>query len=1069
MIKDIVEINFPEYATLSTATASLVDMGDKTITTQVKIDGAIAPDFSYDWEIEFQGERYIQPLREPQASKGNDSMSSVIDLTFYHKGIYDLKRYFFVSVPNVESGIVMADDYIVPLQLNLKEFVEYLNKVFDVYQDKYQGAYRAYLNPEIEVEDTDKKTIDINYTKIWDVINKIYEWFGVRWRIEEHDQGGGVRTYRIHIGYTSVEVSHTFEYGFEGGLLKFERQVQASEIANVVFGRGSSENIPYRYFKSKDDSNPSFPADPDWIPELENVYFANLRGKTFRDYVKGWKAKHYGGEAMSTPTEEYERGYNDEKFNPIEYVKDDESIDKYGEIQKGLEHNEEIKPSIQGVSIDGIGRVDQVVDVEEILVDESTSNTEVMSEIVPIDEDIALSYDDVPSNDDATLSVASKDISISTNKDAHILKDISVVATQYVRVTRYTQEYFDGEWVDFTPRKTVDETNALELGKVKVSAIDSATGVAVADISNIAKGTTMYIAAEVSASGIITNKVEEYSLSPNGPRYRNIQEVDTPYQIVVSVNTEIDYTTVHGQILGNYEDGTTRKSQSVTIPAHGTSQVILTTEQFTITEKDAPATSVYMPYRVTASLAGAQYDPRPNVVAVNAETKEIVSPINLPAGTYYLQNSIQITNLANDPQTFKVELLPTYIYYSYDSASWKPTFDIWVKNIWDTKKIHVQTVDGMIRKETDEEYATRVWDAILGNHLGNDAKVVFSSGWLSGHSDWEFPIAYRPVYDTSKTIDGMHSEWRITLYKSDAEMEATSKWIPSIATHANAGDHFFFTGIEFPHKYVLWAEEKLDEYKRDELDKVSDVDSTIVVQLDKVRVNQLQPSETRPLLNSLRVGNNIKVADSRFIKSSHEVLHLQSVTYTWDDNTIMTPNVDIVLSNSVQSTSNPFVKSDKKIKSISKRLDDKSADIDNLRIKTKSLRRQSSATTSSLKAQISSSNDEINTIKAAIGAGKDWLITTDKIKDRAITSEKIAPNAVLQQNLSCEVQSILRNARGVVGDDEYILTTDTDPLDVTKIKVYANVAEIDGKNNGLVDVGDLRDYLGTKLSIKILK
>ena len=246
-----------------------------------------------------------------------------------------------------------------------------------------------------------------------------------------------------------------------------------------------------------------------------------------------------------------------------------------------------------------------------------------------------------------------------------------------------------------------------------------------------------------------------------------------------------------------------------------------------------------------------------------------------------------------------------------------------------------------------------------------------------------------------------------------------------------------------------------------------DVDSTIVVQLDKVRVNQLQPSETRPLLNSLRVGNNIKVADSRFIKSSHEVLHLQSVTYTWDDNTIMTPNVDIVLSNSVQSTSNPFVKSDKKIKSISKRLDDKSADIDNLRIKTKSLRRQSSATTSSLQAQISSSNDEINTIKAAIGAGKDWLITTDKIKDGAITSEKIAPNAVLQQNLSLEVQSILRNARGVIGDDKYILTTD--PLDVTKIKVYANVAEIDGGNNGLVDVGDLRDYLGTKLSIKILK
>lgn len=1067
MIPQIKEINFPEYATLSTATASLVDMGDKTITAQVKIDGAITPDFSYDWEIEFQGERYIQPLREPQASKGNESINSIIDLTFYHKGIYDLKRYFFVSVPNEESGIVMADDYIVPLQLNLKEFVEYLNKVFDVYQDKYQGAYRAYLNPEIEVEDTDKKTIDINYTKIWDVINKIYEWFGVRWRIEEHDQGGGVRTYRIHIGYTSVEVSHTFEYGFEGGLLKFERQVQASEIANVVFGRGSSENIPYRYFKSKDDSNPSFPADPDWIPELENVYFANLRGKTFRDYVKGWKAKHYGGEVMTNPTEEYTRGYNDEKFSPIEYVKDDESIDKYGEIQKGLEHNEEIKPSIQGVSIDGIGRVDLIVDVEPILVDESTENTGVESKVMDVDITDSLYLSSTPTS--SYKYPLSGVFTIPSNYKGNFIKDFSLEVIQSVKCT--DRQYSSTTGIT-TGEYTKTVNHPLDFKILSFNIVDASTQKPLDSLVEIAGDTRIYIEINIEFSNFFKKiRYVDDELLKHGynPSMGDVLE-RTPkdyFNVHFNFSWELDYTPVHGQILGNYKNGATRKSQTVTIPANDTSQVVFKTENFTISEDNAPATSVDMPFRVTASLAGAQYDTRSNVVAINANTNEQVSVINLPSGTYYLQNSIQITNLASQQQTFEVELLPTYIYYSYDSASWKPTFDIWVKNIWDTKKIHVQTVDGMIRKETDEEYATRVWDAILGNHLGNDAKVVFSSGWLSGHSDWEFPIAYRPVYDTSKTIDGMPSEWRITLYKSDAEMEATSKWIPSIMTQASAGDHFFFTGIEFPHQYVLWAEEKLDEYKHDELEKVLDVDSTIVVQLDKVRVNQLQPSETRPLLDSLRVGNNIKVADSRFIKSSHEVLYLQSVTYTWDDSTTMTPNVDIVLSNSVQSTSNPFVKSDKKIKSISKRLDDKSADIDNLRIKTKSLRRQSSATTSSLQAQISSSNDEINTIKAAIGAGKDWLITTDKIKDRAITSEKIAPNAVLQQNLSLEVQSILRNARGVIGDDKYILTTD--PLDVTKIKVYANVAEIDDENNGLVDVGDLRDYLGTKLSIKILK
>ena len=59
----------------------------------------------------------------------------------------------------------------------------------------------------------------------------------------------------------------------------------------MVFGRGSSENIPYRYFKNKSEDNPyiSLPT-PIGFPELENIYFANLRGKTFRDYVKGWKS-----------------------------------------------------------------------------------------------------------------------------------------------------------------------------------------------------------------------------------------------------------------------------------------------------------------------------------------------------------------------------------------------------------------------------------------------------------------------------------------------------------------------------------------------------------------------------------------------------------------------------------------------------------------------------------------------------------------------------------------------------------------------------------------------------------
>jgi hypothetical protein len=898
MIPQIKEINFPKYATLSTATASLVDMGDKTITAQVKIDGAIAPDFSYDWEIEFQGERYIQPLRKPQGSKGNESICSVIDLTFYHKGIYDLKRYFFVSTVELEAGTLMADNYIVPLRLNIAEFVDYLNKVLSYY---YGSTYKVFLNPDYEYDETDRKDIDINYTKIWDVVTKIYEWFGVRWVWAT--QSDNVEYYSIKIGYPSIEVSHIFEYGFEGGLLKFESQVQNAEIANVIFGRGSSENIPYRYFKNKSEDNPTFPADPDWIPELENIYFANLRGKTFRDYVKGWKAKHYEGEVMLNPTEEYLRGYNDETFNPIEYVKDTESIAKYGEIQKGLEHNEEIKPTIQGVTIDDIGRVDQIVDVEPILVDESTENTEVESKVVDIDEDKR--YNEPSNITIKTYSIKTSTYQVPYGYKGSFIKDYKVSAIEKVQATLYKYSGDSGNpIIEDLSDKDWQLTSVVQSFKL----IDADTKTEITNVVNINGGTNIYIEYIVKVS----NFVKAYDNTVDDPfagTIGNAMTIGSNCDVILSLSWQLDYTPVHGQILGNYEDGATRKSQTKTIPANGTSQAVFTTEQFTISEENAPATSVEMPYRITSSLKGGEYDPRPNVVAIDVNTGETVSPINLPAGTYYLQNSIQITNLASQQQTFKVELLPTYIYYSYDSESWKPTFDIWVKNIWNTEKewigASIQTGD-KARWETNYEYEHRIWDAILGNHLGDEAKIVFSSGRLSGHSDWEFLIADTPKRDTSKTLDGVPSEWRITLYKSDAEMEATDKWLPSIMTQASAGDHFYFVGIEMPHQYVLWAEERLDKYKCEELDKVSDVDSAIVVQLDKVRINQLQEGESKPLLNSLRVGNNIKVADSRFIQSPYEILHLQSVTYTWDASTIMLPNIEVVLSDEIATYSNPF-------------------------------------------------------------------------------------------------------------------------------------------------------------------
>ena len=115
MIPYIKELNFPkidgkQYATLSQAEAKQEDMGEKNITTQVKIDGEIAPDFSFDWAVEFQGEKYIMPLRIPQGVKENTSLDSTIDLTFQHWAIYQLKRYNFTTIQQIAAGTYLADE-----------------------------------------------------------------------------------------------------------------------------------------------------------------------------------------------------------------------------------------------------------------------------------------------------------------------------------------------------------------------------------------------------------------------------------------------------------------------------------------------------------------------------------------------------------------------------------------------------------------------------------------------------------------------------------------------------------------------------------------------------------------------------------------------------------------------------------------------------------------------------------------------------------------------------------------------------------------------------------------------
>ena len=889
MIKSIQEINFPKYATLSTATVSLSDMGDKIITTQVKIDGSVIPDFSYNWEVEFEGERYIQPLREPQASKGNESINSIIDLTFYHKTIYELKRYYFIEMASTDSGTAIVDKYIASLNVNLNDFCTSLQLVLDHY---FNGDIVIDLNAP-DSYNQEKSYIEINYSHIWDVLLKVYDIYGVRWAIEGNT---------IKIGYPTTEVSHIFEYGFEGGLLKVERQVQNDQIFNSLLGRGGDKNLPYRYFKDVDTQNTSFQADPDWIPELENIYFANLRGKTFRDYVKGWKARHYGGTPMAEPTDAYERGYTDSKFAPIENVDDKESIAKYGIIQNGLENVDDIFPTIQGVEIDGIGRADEIVGAEQVVVDEVTENTEA-TDAKYTQEISGTHIEEVDGIEKGTIK------HFVVRSDAFETSDSTVVP--YLVLNPSVEAIWEVQTKSIecyrTPYKQCRTSKGRDKYPLKVSNISiglffTESDEQVVNTSTLESGTKYYIKLEGDVSDFPTtwDKLEH---NDNYIYWGSRREFATEGTLSLNYSCIVKNIPYNGLIVKSDES----KVQTTIIEAKSTKTLKFSTQSFQVPTNGA--TNINVPINIATSAQGL-YTYETNVKAVDVNTREVVSAINIPQGEYYLEVSVDITNNSDNTKEFKVEMMSAYIILPTDTEEFKPTFDIWIKNIW-------QTTRG--EEESIEQYAERVWRPILGDRQGNEAKVVFTSGWLAGHSDYEFTIRdFAYAGGDGVELGGVPAEWRLTLIKSDAEVEATGKWIPSTKQQAMAGDHFFFIGIDMPHQYVLWAEERLDAFKRDQLLKTANIKPTWIVQTDKLRLTKQDGS--KPLLEYLKIGNTIRLADSRFINAPYEKLYLQNISYTWDAQTTILPNVEIVLAENAIVTSNPIATLQGEVDTLSKQV-----------------------------------------------------------------------------------------------------------------------------------------------------
>lgn len=723
MIPGITERNFPSYATLHQATITFEEMGERTISTQVRIDGDIVPSFD-GWELEFNGETFVLPTLKPQASKDNSTRNSLVDLVFTSSRIHELKRYFFAEMTQIEQGTIMIDKYVASLRLSLTDFVAAFNRVLSYYFP--DGDFVMSLSNNYD-ETGEVKDFPIDYMYIWDVLLKLHEIYGQTWKLSTATINNRTVT-TILVGYDADELSgHIFEYGFDGGLLRFERHVEDTDIHNVLLGRGGEKNLPYRYFKDVDPYNTAWAADPDAIPELSTVYFSRLLDANFRRYVQGWKAKHYGGTYDPSRAQTdwaYQKGYTDTKFDPPEYVKDDDSIALYGIRQGKLDDNDEIFPTIQGVTRPGLGRVDEVVDVEITAEDAPEAEWDIVSSLPNLTQDV---------------------------------------------------ERFEDSDV-YRGTVTADSTFTVPAGRVgRIESAWSEEG--------------------IGLDGIPTGKIN-------------------------TVNSEI--RTTDGYLQGRIPSGTHTLSLFLWI------------------DKDPG-------------------------YAINGR-------FGIKDVTLHCTPADEISN--------------------------RQVFTIWVKNIW-------ETTQG--QNESDAAYAQRVWGPILGDKLGNAAAVCFSSGFMAMSEDYEFLIRKRPEVDRSKSLNGVQSEWKITLVRSDAELETTGLYIPNTQTGGVpiAGDKFFFTGIDLPIQYVKWAEERLTEEKETALPENSQTNATWVVSLDKVRANTLQQEDYGTMLaDRLDAGVLVSIRDPRFTSGMVLTLGIRSVTFTWnepsDGSPAIVPDIEVVLSDKIE-------------------------------------------------------------------------------------------------------------------------------------------------------------------------
>ena len=744
-------------------TVNEVDMGESVITMDVHFGPEEEPGFNLNWTVQYNGETYHLKSYAPPGIKDLKSLRYKYTLTFVSER-EDLKFYPFSNIIKLTDGTLQTIGMKFAFLADLTEFVGRLRDNLAYY---YGARWKVILNPDMEINPF-RATVSVDKTTIWDVLTQLYELYSVRWSIEE-DNG----QISIKVGFPAPEIEHIFDYGdvpmdetnADGtGLVSIQRVNDQTDIYTRLIGRGSTRNLPYRYFKG---AAGAFVGDPDANAITELSYYSNLMPKSYRDYVRGWNDATAGKDPAEGNNPYYMLGYSDMKAGrqmyPSDYA-DSPMQEKWGVRVGVLEDNEEIYPSIQNVWLGTLGRADEVIAVEEVTNDNYAE----------AEEEGEFAY-----------------------KSTEIKVDFPGMDTRRGPVV------YD---------KTFTQSVTSEEMEVKATLPTLTFCIYGKETSTVPRGVERY------TKWFDSNHLEYAEL--------NVYVLSESNQVVFSkalnALTDMEYTDARGEV---QNEGKSKFE------------------------------------------------------------------IQLPMGKYRVRTSVSFKCTTNPGSNQHYYMAVTTGRFSAAPAEgvgpYRQVFDIWIKDIWgETGSI----VD--------------VWWPKIGQR---EATVMFSDGLLAGE-DYEFVIAKDPTLgnpeakdpetgdywciweDDSKQIETVDEEgntitvkskYRLSLIKSDAELRASGLMLPNTKQNAKPGDHFFLINIEMPHQYVLWAEDKLQDYLEVELDRVDDENPTFSAKPSAIFCESFEERE------KLRPGTKIRLHNNQLIGETDLVLYINNLTIAYKEGKLL--------------------------------------------------------------------------------------------------------------------------------------------------------------------------------------